>query len=141
LRHSGMAQLVNNVVHRFCRRFDRGRAGRAAETPIAGSLTFIEIEIDEGNVFELDVLPNIDFSPIQQRMDPDMCSWRKGRLELIPELRRLIPEIPIAMLVTRREVTFLGSLFFNVSATTENNARIALLLNQLLEPIGFQGRT
>src|SRR5262245_25925973 len=74
-------------------------------------------------------------------MDPNVCPRRKGRLELVPELRRLITEIPIAMLVTRREIAFLGPRPFFVCPHTENDARIALLLNQLLESIGFQGRT
>src|SRR5256885_7646149 len=141
LCHCRMPQLVNDVVHGLRCRFDRRRAGRTAETAIAGPLPFVEIEVDEGNVLDFDVFPNIDFRPIQQRMDPDMSSRGKSRLELIPELRRLIAEIPIAMFVTRREVAFLGPRPFLICAHTENDARIALLLNQLLESIGFQSRT
>src|SRR4029077_1529210 len=141
LCHRGVPQLVNDVVHGLCRRSDWRRAGRTAEAAIAGPLPLVEIEIDEGNVLALDVFPNIDFRPIQQRMNSDVCPRRKSRLELIPELRRLIAEIPIAMFVTRREVAFLGSRPFLICAHTEDDACIALLLNQLLEPIGFQGRT
>src|SRR4026208_600665 len=99
-----MAQLVNDVVHGLGRRFDRGRAGRATKTAIASSFPLVEIEIDKGNVLELYIFPYVDFRPIQQRMDSDVRPRRKGRLELIPEFRRLIAEIPIAMFVPRREV-------------------------------------
>src|SRR6185436_871222 len=73
-------------------------------------------------------------------MDSDMRAWRKRRLELIPEFRRLIPEIPIAMFVARREVALLGSRPFFVCAHTQNDACIAFLLDQLFEAIRFQGR-
>src|SRR6185295_11303103 len=141
LRHRGMPQLVDNVVHGLRRGSDRHRAGRTTKTAIAGPIPLVEIEIHEGNVLELDVFPNIDLRPIQQRVDSDVCAWREGRLELIPEFRRLIAEIPITMFVTRREVSFLGSRPFLICAHTENDAGIAFLLDQLLESIGFQGRT
>ena len=41
------------------------RTGGAAETAVARTISLVEIEIDEGNVFEFDVFPNIDFSPIE----------------------------------------------------------------------------
>ena len=87
---------------------DRRCAGRAAKTAITRPVPLVEIEIDEGNVLKLDVFPNVDFRPVQQRMDSDVRSRRKCRLELIPEFRRLITEIPIAMLVTGREIALLG---------------------------------
>src|SRR2546425_8924119 len=50
LCYCGVPQLVNNVVHGLRRRFDRRRAGCAAETPVAGPVPLVEIEIDEGNI-------------------------------------------------------------------------------------------
>src|SRR6185295_17450938 len=74
LRHRSVPQLNNDVVHRLGARLDRRRAGRTAETAIAGPITLVEIEIHEGNVLELDVFPNIDLRPIQQRVDSDVCA-------------------------------------------------------------------
>src|SRR5437016_8063410 len=76
LCHRSMPQLVNDVVHGLRSRFDRRRAGRTAETAIAGPLPLIEIEIDDGNVLALDAFPTIDLRPIQQRMNSDVCPRR-----------------------------------------------------------------
>src|SRR5690349_6207749 len=50
LRHRGMPQLVDNVVHRLRRGSDRHRAWRTTKTAIAGPIPLVEIEIHEGNV-------------------------------------------------------------------------------------------
>src|SRR5262245_25387402 len=101
-------QFFNDVVHALGGRFDRSRTGRAAQAAIAGPIPSIKIEINEGNVLKFNVLPNIDLRPIQQRMDPYVCSGRKSCFELVPELRGLIAEIPIAVFVAGREVPFLS---------------------------------
>src|SRR4249920_3090987 len=73
-------------------------------------------------------------------MDPNVRAWWEGRLELIPELGRLIAEIPVSVFVARREISFLGARAFLVRPHTENDAGISLLLDQLLEPICLQRR-
>src|ERR1041385_4605351 len=107
-----MPQLIDDVVHGLRRRCNRHRARRTTETAITGPIPFAEIEIHKRNVLELDVFPNIDLRPIQQRMDPDVSARGKRCLELIPEFGWLIAEIPVAMFVTRREISLLGSSHF-----------------------------
>src|SRR5687767_2893232 len=101
-----MTQLFDNLIDRFRRGFDWRGAGSTAETAITSPISLVQVEVDERNTLELDVLPDIDFRPIQQRMDPDVCPGRKRGLELIPELRRLITEIPVAMLIARGKIAF-----------------------------------
>ena len=70
-------------------------------------------------------------------MNADVGSWRKRRLKLIPELRRLIAEIPIAVFVAWREVALFGSRPFFVRPHTEDDARIPFCSSNCLSPLVF----
>src|SRR5688500_1488201 len=98
-----MPKFFDDVVHILGGGFDRRGTGCAAQAAIARAVTLVEIQIDEGDILELDVLPNINLGPIQQRMNADVGAGRKGRLVLIPELRRLVSEIPVSMFIPWRE--------------------------------------
>src|SRR5690349_8800701 len=97
----GVAQLFDNVVNGAGGGLDRHRAGGAAQASIPGPVPLVQIEVDKGNILELDVFPDIDLRPVQERMDPNVGARRKSGLELIPQLGRLVAEIPIAVLVSR----------------------------------------
>src|SRR5512140_3330772 len=56
--HRGVPHLIDDIVHRLGGRLNRRRARRAAETPVASPFPLVEIEIDEGNILELDVFPD-----------------------------------------------------------------------------------
>src|SRR5687767_15828782 len=73
-------------------------------------------------------------------MDPDVCPGRKRGLELIPELRRLITEIPVAMLIARGKIAFFRPGAFLVRPNPQDDSGVALLFQQLFEPVGFQRR-
>ena len=94
-----MPQLLNDLVHRLGRGFDRKGAGGAPQAPVPGAVPPIQIEVDKRDILQLDVFPNVEFGPVQQRVDPDVRALREGGFELIPEFRRLIPEVPLAVLV------------------------------------------
>src|SRR3990167_8417503 len=125
-----MTQLIDDLVDRLRGRLDGRGAGCATEAPVASAIALVEIQIHEGNIFVLDVLPDIDLRPIQQRMDADMGAGRESRLELIPEFGRLIAEIPVAMLIAGRKIPFLRSRPLFVRSHTENNAGVPLLFDQ-----------
>ena len=52
----------------------------------------------------LDVLPDVQLGPVEQRMDAHVRPRREVGLELVPELGRLIAHAPVVVLVARREV-------------------------------------
>src|SRR5207245_11401622 len=101
LGYRGASQLLDDLVNGFCRGLDRERAGGAAQAPIAGPVALVEVEVDDRDVFGADVFPDVDLRPVEQRMDPNVRALGEGGLELIPQLRGLLPEVPIAVLVSR----------------------------------------
>ena len=57
-------------------------------------LAFIrEVQGNRRDVLTLDVAPDVDFSPRQQRVDAQVSARREVRVELPPEFRRLIAKI------------------------------------------------
>ena len=134
-----MTQFVDDLVDRLRGRLDGRGAGRATEAPVASAIALVEIQIHEGNIFVLDVLPDIDLGPIQQRMDANMGAGRESRLELIPEFGRLIAEVPVAMLIAGRKIPLLRSRPLFVRSHTENNTGVPLLLDQLFQSVRLEG--
>src|SRR4030088_589391 len=66
-------------------------------------------------------------------MDAYMPAWRGLRVELVPELRRLVPEIPGARGVSRAEDALLASDCLLVAADAENHGLEAALGADALE--------
>jgi hypothetical protein len=135
-----MAQLVDDVIDGLCGGFNGKGARRTPEASIPSALAFIQIEIDKGNVFKLNVFPNVDLGPIQQRVNADMRALWKGRFKLIPQLRWLIAEVPIAVLIPGRKIPLFGPRAFFIRANAQDHARIAFIFDQILEPLRLQGR-
>ena len=134
-----MPQLLDDLVHRLGRGFDRKGAGGAPQAPVPGAVPPIQIEVDKRDILQLDVFPNVEFGPVQQRVDPDVRALREGGFELIPEFRRLIPEVPLAVLVARRKVSFLGPRALLIRPDAEDNAGVPLFFHQLLQRVGLEG--
>src|SRR5689334_17341187 len=129
LRHGRMAQFIDDIVHRLGGGLDGEGARRTTEASIPSALAPIQIEIDKWNIFEFDVLPDIDLGPVQQWVNTDMRALRKGGFKLVPQLRWLIAKIPIAMLVPRRKITLFGARAFFIRANAQDDARIAFLFD------------
>ena len=64
-RDGRVPQFFNNIVHVLGGRLDRRRAGRAPQAPIARTVALVKVEVNKGNILELDVFPNVDFGPVQ----------------------------------------------------------------------------
>src|SRR2546428_8370516 len=107
LGYRGASQLLDDLVHGLGRGLDRERARSAAQAPVAGPVALVEVEVDDRDVLSADVFPDVDLRPVEQGMDPDVRALGEGSLELVPQLRGLLPEVPVAVLVPRREVAFL----------------------------------
>src|SRR5206468_3414819 len=65
--------------------------------------------------------------------------WKRG-LELIPQLGRLVAEVPFTVLVARREVPLLGTRALFIRPDAEDDAAIPFLLDELLERVGLERR-
>src|SRR5688572_31958236 len=103
------AELRHDLAHRPGRRLDRPGAGVTAEGPVANAVGSGVVERDRRDGLALDVFPDIELGPVEQGMNADMSPRCEIRLVLIPEFRRLLADIPGALLVPGREVALLGA--------------------------------
>src|ERR1700730_6801857 len=71
-------------------------------------------------------------------MDADMCSRIKVGFELVPQLRRLILEIPLEVFVSRRKIPLLRSRPLLVSPDTNDHGLIVFFLDNGLEGVLLQ---
>src|SRR5207237_1855318 len=87
----------------------RGRFGNwtAAERAITLAVSG-KIHFRNRNIFALDVAPNINLGPIQQRLHADVFAVRRRGGELLPEFRRLILVVPFKLRIAPREITLLS---------------------------------
>src|SRR5437899_12861566 len=86
-------ELGNDFVDCGGAAFNRMRNWTAAERAETFPIPR-EIHFRNGNVLALDIAPDIDFGPIQQRLHADVFAFFCWRYELAPEFRRLILVIP-----------------------------------------------
>src|SRR5690606_15290336 len=91
----------------------------ATEAAVAIAMFVAEIHRNDRDLLAVDVLPDVHFGPMQQRVDPDVGAWLEVGLELVPELGWLVLEVPLEVLVAWREVTLFGAgaLFVATDAT------------------------
>ncbi len=70
----------------------------------------------------MDVAPDVDLGPVQQRMDPQMGPGREVGVELVPEFRRLVAEVPLPGVAARAEHPLLGAHALLVAADPGDDA-------------------
>ena len=109
--------------------------GYTAEAAVALALLVGEVERDDRDVLALDVLPDVQLGPVQQRMDADVRARLEVGLELVPQLRRLVLDVPFHVLVARAEVAFLGAGRFLVAADADDDAGEVVLVEHRLEGV------
>src|SRR6185369_6880117 len=83
----GYPQLLNDFAYAFCLGLNRERARVTPDAAVALSLRVGKVERDHWDLCALDVFPNVQFSPMQQRMDADVSAFFEIGLELIPKFR------------------------------------------------------
>ena len=96
----------------------------AAERSVPAAVALVVIERDGRHALAIDVLPDVQLGPVQQRMDPDVGARRELGLVLVPELRRLLRHVPFVAGIARREVALLRSAALLIGA----NAGIGISL-------------
>src|SRR5688572_31066961 len=102
LRGPGVRQLDNDLA-------DAGRVGvdrrgdvLVAERTVALAAPRV-IKVDDRDLLARDVAPDVELGPAQQRMDAHVRAFRQVALEMVPEFRRLVLEVPGAAFGARRE--------------------------------------
>src|SRR5476649_2665560 len=99
---------------------------------------FGKVQINDRDILTLDVLPDIQLGPMQNRMHADVGVGAEIGLELTPEFRRLILEIPGEISPARREVALLGAGALLVSADADNDRVEVMLRERGLQRVGLQ---
>src|ERR1035437_6858514 len=94
LRRSCAAQFLHDLMHRARLGLHRECARVTPNTPVTFSLLVGEVERDDGDALALDIFPDVQLRPVQQRVNADMSPRLEVRLELVPQLRRLGLDVP-----------------------------------------------
>src|ERR1700722_2117500 len=136
-------QLSDNLRNRIGIGSDRSGAGRAAERAHTAADGFHrtcrnEIEFrqceristnqhaaflgivkrNDGNIFEMDVLPDVHLRPVRKRKNADDFAGVQFARKKIPKFGALIFRIPLTEGITERKNALLGAGFFLVPAST-----------------------
>src|SRR3546814_13577466 len=88
---------------------DRKRNADLAERAEALALAVGEIQRHDRDALALDVAPDVDLGPVQQRMDAHVHAGRQVGGEMVPQPGRLVAEIPGAVAPARAENALLGA--------------------------------
>src|SRR5580692_899660 len=136
LRHLGAIELGDDLVDgarlRRHRRGDVGIAERAIALAVAR-----EIKWDDRDALAPRIGPDVGLGPMQDRMDAQMSARRRRGVEVIPEFRRLIADIPAALDPARREHPLLGAGRLLVAANAGEQAVEAVFGERELQPFGL----
>jgi hypothetical protein len=108
VRKLSASELLDDLGRISGVRINRKRAGIASQGAIPLSISVVVIEGDGGYFFSMDIFPDVQLCPVQEGMNANVGSGSKIGLELVPELWRLISQIPNVLLVPRREIPLLG---------------------------------
>jgi hypothetical protein len=77
-----------------------------------------KVQVRQFNLFEVDILPNVEFCPVRDREHAEVFAEVLAAVKDIPELGALVLGIPLAKIVAVREEALLGTGFFLVAAGT-----------------------
>src|ERR1035437_5346426 len=138
LRRPCAAQFLDDLMHRARLGLHRECARVTPNAAVTFSLLVREVERDDGDALALDIFPDVQLRPVQQRVNADMSPRLEVRLELVPQLRRLVLDVPFHVLVPRAEVAFLGPGGFLVAAYADNHASKVVLVENRLQGVLFQ---
>src|SRR5471030_1396721 len=101
-RHLGVFELDQDFLDRGCVGDNGIGDVLIAERAIALAV-LCQIQRDDRDVLTLGVGPDVGFGPMQDWMNAQMRARRRRGVELVPEFRRLIADVPAALGAARRE--------------------------------------
>ena len=97
-----------------------------------------EVERDDGNFFEMDVVPDIELGPVGEREDADAFAGADAAVEEGPQFGALVFRIPLASGVAEGEDALLGAGFFFVAARAAKGSVEAVSAKAVEEGLGFE---
>lgn len=97
-----------------------------------------EVEVDEFDVFELDVLPDVEFGPVGEGEDAEAFAGVVAGVEESPEFGALVFGVPDLVAVAEGEDAFFGAGTLFVAAGTAEGGVEAVELEGLDEGAGFE---
>ena len=74
------------------------------------------IQRHDGNIFHVDVQPNIQLRPVREGKHANAFAFVEARIEDVPQFRPLILGIPLSLRIAERIDAFLGPRFLFVAA-------------------------
>src|SRR5690606_35682628 len=81
-----------------------------------------EIKADRRYLLAQGVMPDVDLGPVKQRMDPNVGVGREIGVVLVPQFRRLVPEVPRPVHAAGTEDPLLGPRRLFVSANAREQS-------------------
>src|SRR3989344_3862325 len=97
------AKFFDDLLRVLRGRLNRSRARIIPQGTIPLAVPLIIIQRDGRDLLTIDVFPDVQFRPVEQRVDADMRSGNEIRLVLIPKFRWLFTNVPFVPLVPWRE--------------------------------------
>src|SRR3984885_11579762 len=138
LRHLGVLKLDQDFFNARGSRIDRKRDVGIAERAITLA-AFGEIKRNDRDVFALRIGPYVGFGPMQDRVNTQMRTRRRGGVELVPEFWRLVANVPSALSAARREHPLLGARGLFVAANAGDQSVEAVFGERTFEAFGLAG--
>ena len=87
-----------------------------------------KVKRDDGDIFETDVLPDVQLRPVGEREDADAFPLMNTGVVDIPQLRALVLGVPLVEFVAEGEDALFGTALFLVAAgATEGSVELILV--------------
>ena len=102
------AKLIDDVCGTAGGGFDGASTRGTPQRPIAPAFPLIVVHRHCGDLLPVDIFPDVQLRPIEQRVDPDVGARGEICLELVPEFGRLVAYVPVVVYRAWREVALLG---------------------------------
>ena len=97
-----------------------------------------EVEIDDGDIFFVDVLPHVHLGPVGEREDADAFAGVDAAVVEVPQLGALILRVPLSGGVTEGVDALFGAGFFFVAARTAEGCVEAIVREAVEERLRLQ---
>ena len=96
-----------------------------------------QIERYNGDVFQMDVLPDIQFGPVAQREYANTFTFVQFAVVNVPQLRPLILRVPLMLAIAEAVDTFFRTAFLFIATGTAERSVKLVVVERLLQRHGF----
>src|SRR4030095_2228805 len=125
-------QFGDNFVDCRCRAFNWMRDWAAAEGTESFSVSR-KIHCRNRYIFALDVTPDINLGPIEQRLHTNVLAFCRSSRKLSPKFRWLIFIVPFELGIPRREISLFRASWIFIASNSCNQCVPLVLCQRLLQ--------